>query len=709
MDETKPAAVNTPAEYGIRLAVDIGGTFVDAIQMDRSTGEVRFRKAATTPGHPSTGVLNAVEHLGTSLPACDFFIHGTTLGLNAILERRGAITGIITNDGFRDVFLMGRSDVPEDHMYDFRYERPISLVLRRHTTGVACRLDYKGRVLHDLDERGVLDAGRYLVEEQGVQAIAICFLHSYRNPDHEQRAAQILRTAYPQVTVSISTDISREYREYERTSTTVLDAYIRPIFERYVDELERAFGDRGFRGQFLIMRSGGGGMTSQAAKETPIHTVLSGPAGGIVGAGQVARELSRDNLISLDIGGTSLDACVIASGSAAAVHEAQLEHYPLLIPIYDIRTIGAGGGSIAWVHEGLLKVGPRSAGAEPGPICYRRGGTEPTVTDAAVVLGYIDPGRFLEGEMTLDVGSAVAALRDKIGAPLGMDAEQAAAGVFSILMVKTVGALRQITVERGYDPRAFSMLAFGGAGPLVAPLIAREMQIREVIVPQAPAAFSAWGMLNTDLVDDFSRTVLRILEEMETSELEKVFTALEDSAVASLSAQGVQRDEVVLIRQLDLRYYGQEHTLTIDIGREDGQDEIRRSFDEQHFARYGHSMSDMVEVLNVRVRGLGRFDKPTMPKLPAAEGGVTRALLHTRRAYCFAQERMTDFEVYLRDKLAPGDVIQGPAIIDEGTSTTVVFSDQRIVVDEFGHLIVRAVAAENAADAGESEKGGAQS
>ena len=687
------------AKSKVRLAVDIGGTFVDAIELDQTTGKVRFRKAATTPGRPSEGVLQAVLSLGTSLPDTDFFIHGTTLGLNAILERRGAVTGIITNAGFRDIFLMGRSDVPSEHMYDFRYERPPSLVPRRRTVGVPGRLDYKGRVVDRLDDAAVLEAARYLVDEQKVQAIAVCFLHSYLNPEHERQAAALIRAAYPQVTVSISTDISREYREYERTSTTVLDAYIRPIFERYVDQLEAAFHDRGFGGGFLIMRSGGGGMTSDAAKTTPIHTVLSGPAGGIVGAAHVAQVLGRDDLISMDIGGTSLDACVIERGSAVATHEAQLEHHPLQIPIYDIRTIGAGGGSIAWIQEGLLKVGPMSAGAEPGPICYGRGGTEPTVTDAAVTLGYIDPDRFLEGEMRLDAAGAAAAIQQKIAAPLGVSLEQAAAGVFTILLVKTVGALRQITVERGHDPRVFSMLAFGGAGPLVAPLLAREMQIREVIVPQAPAAFSAWGMLNTDLVDDFSRTLLHILGELDPTELERQFQTLEQSAMGSLTGQGVKPSEVVLVRQMELRYYGQEHSLTVEVGAASTFENIRQAFGRQHYARYGHTMDDMVEIVNIRVRGIGHFDKPDMPELEAGDGDPTRALLGRRPAYCFSREARVEFAVYQRGKLAPGDHLNGPAIIDEGTSTTVIFSDQVLDVDRFGHLIITAVAGAESASA----------
>jgi len=677
-----------------RLAVDIGGTFVDAIELDEATGAVDFKKAPTTPGRAHVGVLSAVTGLGADLPRTEFFIHGTTLGLNAILERRGARTGIITNDGFRDIFLMGRSDVPPDHMYDFQYDRPPSLLRRRHTAGVSGRMNYKGEVLADLDEEALVERARTLIEQEGVEAIAVCFLHSYRNPAHEQRAGEVLRAAFPHVTISLSTDISREYREYERTSTTVLDAYIRPIFERYVNALEQAFSERGFDGRFLIMRSGSGGMTSDAAKQTPIFTVLSGPAGGIVGAAHLASILGVDDLLSMDIGGTSLDACVIERGAAVATHEAQLEHYPLLIPIYDIRTIGAGGGSIAWVHEGLLKVGPQSAGAEPGPICYGRGGTEPTVTDAAVTLGYIDAERFLDGEIPLDAEGARAALEAKIASPLGLSLVEAAAGVFSILLVKTVGALRQITVERGHDPRTFSMLAFGGAGPLVGPFLAREMGIREVIVPHAPAAFSAWGMLHTDLVDDFSRTIMRLLDDIELSQLEEMFTDLETQAAASLTGQGMSPEGLVMVRQLELRYLGQEHTLAMEVGNGlSSREEIVRAFGEMHHARYGHSMEESVEILTLRVRGIGRFGKPELPRLPGGDGNPHRAFMASRRAYCFSCEQMTDFAVYTRNLLKPGDHIAGPAIIDEGTSTTVFFSDQRLHVDDFGHLIVTPTAA----------------
>ncbi|MFY1632736.1 hydantoinase/oxoprolinase family protein [Solwaraspora sp. WMMB335] len=678
----------------IRLAVDIGGTFVDAMELDTRTNRVRFRKASTTPARPSQGVLAAVTALGTDPSQVELFIHGTTLGLNAVLERRGGATGIITNEGFRDIFLLGRGNVPADHMYDFQYERPESLVKRRYTAGVKGRLDYRGRVVDELDPDSVRAAARTLVEEQGVGSIAICFLHSFVDPRHERAAAAIIREAYPQVSVSVSTDIVREHREYERTSTTVLEAYIRPIFERYVDELESGLAARGFTGQFLIMRSGGGSMTSAVAKTSPTHTVLSGPAGGIVGAAYLAEALDRDNLLTFDIGGTSLDACVIERGSPVAAYEAQLEHFPLLIPTYDIRTIGAGGGSIAWLDRGLLKVGPHSAGADPGPVCYGRGGQRPTVTDASVVLGYVDPDRFLAGTMGLQAKAAQQAIDEQIATPLGLGPTAAAAGIYDVLLARTVGAVRQITVERGHDPRVFSLLAFGGAGPLLAPLLAREMGIREVVVPFAPSGFSAWGMLSADIVNDFSRTVLATLDadapegSVDLAELAARFVEVEAQAVESLVEQGIDAGSAVLERQLELRYLGQEHTLTVTIGTELDRDAIRAAFEQLHRTRYGHAMSNRLQILNLRVRGIGRTARPELVRPAVGDGDPTRALLGRRDAFDFGTREVVPFAVYDRAGLAPGDRFTGPALVDEGTSTTVVPSGQRIEVDPYGHLLV---------------------
>lgn len=671
-----------------RLAVDIGGTFVDAMELDRRTGVVRFRKASTTPSEPWKGVLAAVEALGTDLSQAELFIHGTTLGLNAVLERRGSATGIITNAGLRDIFLIGRGNIPDDHMYDFQYERPASLVQRRHTVGVRGRMDHRGNVIEPLDEADLREQARRLVEEEGVVSVAVCFVHSYLNPEHEKQAAALLREWYPELKVSVSTDIVREYREYERTSTTVLEAYIRPIFERYVDELERGLAERGFAGRFLIMRSGGGSMTSEIAKTSPTPTVLSGPAGGIVGGAYIAEVLGRDNLLTFDIGGTSLDACVIEGGHAVITHEAELEHFPLLIPTYDIRTIGAGGGSIASIDRGLLKVGPRSASAVPGPVCYGRGGTEPTVTDASVVLGYVDPESFLSGEMRLHDAEALEALKERVAGPLGLDPIDAAAGIFDVMLAKTVGAVRQITVERGHDPRVFSLLAFGGAGPLVAPLLAREMGVGEVIVPFAPSGFSAWGMLSADVVTDLSRTRMEVLEEADLASVAAELDDLGAQALAALAEQGVEPEAMTIERQLELRYLGQEHTLTLTLKGEIDVPAIRAEFNELHRTRYGHAMDNQIQILTSRVRGIGRTERPELPTAALGDGDPSQALTKYRTAYDFGTRTMETFAVYDRFLLEPGDTFAGPALVDEGTSTTVVHSGQRVTVEEHGYLLV---------------------
>jgi N-methylhydantoinase A len=671
-----------------RIAVDIGGTFVDAVEIDLRTRGVRLAKAPTTPGKPWEAVFEALDRLGTPLNAVEIFIHGTTLGLNAVLERRGARTGIIANEGLRDIFVIGRSNVPDHAMYDFQYERPEPIVRRRDTVGVAGRLDYRGRELEPLDEDGLREAARLLVETNGVAAIAICFLHSYRNAEHERRAAELVRMLYPDVEVSASFEILREYREYERTSTTVLDAYIRPIFVSYVDRLEGALAERGFRGRFLIMRSGGGAMTATQARTSPTQTMLSGPAGGIVGAARLATALGRPELLTFDAGGTSLDLCVIERGNPVAAHEAELERYPLLIPVYDIRTLGAGGGSIAAVEDGLLRVGPRSAGAEPGPIAYRRGGVEPTLTDAAIALGYIDTQRFLGGAMSVDAAAAATGLKERVGEPLGVGVEEAAVGVFKVLLAKTVGAVRQITVERGRDPRTFSLLAYGGAGPLLGPLLARELSIREVIVPVAPAAFSAWGMLSAEIVDDFSLTQLRRLDSFDSAQLDELFRGLEQDAGASLAAQGVEPEDALVERQLDLRYEGQEHSLPLTLHHSFDHPRVRAAFEKEHDLRYGHVMDSPVQVLAVRVRGSARPAEIELARIDRADRPIADAVRSTRSAWCFARERQVEFVVYDRQLLGAGHTFDGPAIVDEGTSTTIVMSDQRVRVDDHGQLLV---------------------
>jgi N-methylhydantoinase A len=669
-----------------RIAVDIGGTFVDAIEFDRETGRIRVAKAPTTPARPYLGVMEAIRRLETPLAAVDIFVHGTTLGLNAIIERRGAVTGILTNDGFRDVFEIGRGDVPAAEMYNFAYQKPPTLVKRRHRLGVPGRLDASGAEVIPLDPDAIRTVAKALIDA-GVESLAIAMLHSYKNPAHEAEAARIVREAFPTLPVSVSSEITREYREYERTATTVLDAYIRPIFERYIDELDGALTGAGFDGRFLIMRSSSGAMTAGAAKDAPIFTVMSGPAGGIIGAAYLARMLDKPRMLTLDYGGTSLDASVIEDGLPLVMHQAKLEHFPVLIPIFDIRCIGAGGGSIAWVQEGLLQVGPRSAGAVPGPIAYGKGGTEPTTTDAALVLGYLDPDAFLGGTLRLDAAAARAGLEAKVAAMLGIDVVQAAAGIFDLLVAKTVSAIREITVERGRDPRDFSLLAFGGAGPMIAPLLAREIENFELIVPLAPAAFSASGMLMSDLVTDLAQTTIQVLKPGIEPGIESAFRALEDQARILLARQGVEAEDQKLDRILECRYVGQEHALEVPVDGEVSVEAARDRFGRLHAAYYGHAMPDAVQVMTLRIRAIGRVTKPALAR--RAPGETAPARIGARDAFCFALRRMTRFAVFDRARLETGIRIEGPAIVDEGTTTTVIHSDQSLEVDDYGHLIIR--------------------
>lgn len=671
------------------LGIDIGGTFVDAILFDGDTGETRLEKAPTVPQNPSSGVLHAVDKLGIDLAEVSTIVHGTTLGLNAVLERRGARVGIITTEGFRDILELGRGDLPAAHMYDMHYQRAEPLVHRRRIAGVPERINVDGEVDVALDSNAVADSLKRLVPEQDVSSLAICCLHSYKNPEHERQIAAIARGLFPDIWLSVSHEVVREYREYERTCTTVLDAYIRPIFEKYIDELYSDLADKGFGGRFLVMRSSGGAMTAQAAKQRPLDSVMSGPAGGIIGASYLAQQLRLDRVLTMDFGGTSLDTCVIENAAPDVIHETRLQHMPVLIPTFDIRCLGAGGGSIAWLEEGMLRLGPQSAGADPGPIAYGRGGEEPTLTDAALVLGYIDPDNFLNGELPLYMTEARRGLEAGIALPMGAEALAAAAGIFSVLVAQTEGAVREITVEQGKDPKEFSILAFGGAGPLVAPLLALEMGIPNTIIPNVPAVFSAWGMLMADLATDVSRTYIVELEESRLPGVAELFQALEQEASLNLAQQGVEPEDQVMLRHMEMRYLGQEHTLKLEVAGMPAYESVRTLFDSAHEQRYGHRTEQPLELVNLRVTGLGRVAKPGMAKQsPTTSPGTFENVSGTRNAYCFRDREMKQFQLVERRRLVPGDCVYGPAIIDEGTSTTVIYTAQTCSINDFGHLLI---------------------
>jgi len=671
---------------GHRVAIDVGGTFTDVVSLNDGSSVLKFDKVPTTPSDPQQGVLNGFEAGGAPLQDITMFIHGTTLGLNALLTRRGAKTGIVTTQGFRDVYLLGRTDrIP---MYDFKYRKPASLVQRQHILEVIERLSFEGNVLIEFDEASARVAAQRIAE-LGLESVAVSFLHSYVNPAHEQRMGEILRELAPNVEVTLSSDLSREIREYERTSTGVLDAYIKPIVRRYLSKLQRSIADQGFAGQFLVTRSGGGAMTAETAKEAPVNLILSGPAGGVLGASWFAQSAGHPNLITIDMGGTSLDASLVVEGEPLTYFDASFEGLPINLASLYIHTIGAGGGSLAWIDEGdHLQVGPASAGADPGPAAYGRGGTQATFTDAALHVGYLGNDMALAGSLVLDKQRAAAALQSAADS-LAMCVDAVARGVLRISTTKIVGAVRAITVELGHNPADFALLSFGGGGGLVGVDVARELSISTVIIPPGPGAFCAFGMLMADVRHDYSRTRIGLLGEIDIT---VVRTDLADMRVLGeqfLTQQAFPAAAQEFSSAIDLRYVGQEHSVRLPIEGDFDAGEVERlkmAFAAAHERAYGHTMPDPVEVVAVRLTAVGRQERPQLPQLPKREGHLLERL--ATRKVIQVDGSLEEYAVYHRDDFTHGDVVDGPAIISEHTGTSVLHAGDVANVGPYGEIII---------------------
>ena len=672
---------------GTRIAIDVGGTFTDVVTLEGASQQLRFDKVPTTPSDPQQGVMSGFDASGTPLSEVETFIHGTTLGLNALLTRRGARTGIITTKGFRDVYLLGRTD--RTPMYDFKYRKPASLVERQHILEVTERLDFEGNVLLEFDENSARAAANRVLE-LGLQSVAISFLHSYVNPAHEQRMGAILREVAPDVEVTVSSALSRELREYERTSTGVLDAYIKPIVRRYLSKLEATIAQGGFTGQFLTTRSGGGAMTVATAKDAPVNLILSGPAGGVLGAAWFAHAAGHPNLITVDMGGTSLDASLIVNGEPITYHDAAFEGLPMNLASLYIHTIGAGGGSLVWIDDGNhLQVGPASAGAEPGPAAYGRGGTQATFTDAALYVGYLGNDMALAGSLTLDRDCAAAALETAAKA-LGMSIESVARGVLRISTTKIVGAVRAITVELGRNPADFALLAFGGGGGLVAVDVARELSIATVIVPPGPGAFCAFGMLMADVRHDYARTLIGLLDRLDIGLVQSHLAEMRALGDVALAEEGFRPDARDYFVGIDMRYVGQEHSVRLPIvgafsAEEAGR--LKAAFGEAHERAYGHTMPDPVEVVAVRLSAVGRQARPHVPQQEAREGFTVQPRA-TRQVIQVDGSRAA-YALHHRDDFRHGDQILGPAVISEHTGTTVLHAGDSASVGAYGHIVIK--------------------
>jgi N-methylhydantoinase A len=672
-----------------RLSTDVGGTFTDGVLLDETSGRIVASKVSSTPHNPAIGTIECIEKLGVPLREVSFLSHGTTVVINALIEGTGAKTALVTTRGFRDVLEIGRSNRTE--MYDALYRKPRPLVPRFLRLEVGERIAADGDVLTPLSEQDLEEAVRVLIAND-VKAVAVCLLNAYANPEHEIAIGEFLGKRLPDVAVSLSHLITRRYYEYERTSTATQNAYVMPVVRTYLDSLESELRAREFTQVLQIMQSNGGVMASSVARDMPITMVESGPAGGAIGAAQLAKMIGYENVISYDMGGTTAKTSIIAGGLPETTEQYVVEGRPILLPVVDLREIGAGGGSLAWIDEaGAMHVGPQSAGADPGPACYLRGGTQPTVTDANLQLGLLNPDYFLGGEMEISKKLGNKAIK-RVADHFDLSVDEAALGIVKIVNTNMSGLLQSMTVKRGYDPREFAMVAFGGAGPIHAAAIAKELMVPTVVVPPYSGVFSAWGMLMADLRHDLSQTYITALESADVDTINGVFADLTDRVKGIFAKENMADDAVTVAYQFDLRYMGQEHTLAVvapALFSDAAKRRIASSFDEQHLRVYGHNApEELKEIVSLKVIGLGNVTKPNLERIPEGEAAPPADARLGERAVYIGNGHYRAFGIYRRDRLLAGNVIPGPAVIEEITATTVVEPDQACRVDPYGNLII---------------------
>jgi N-methylhydantoinase A len=671
-----------------RVGVDIGGTFTDVVLVD-DEDRLRVAKVPTTPGRFTEGLMHGVRRLDQDPAAMALFSHGTTVATNAVVERRGARSALVTTAGFRDTLLLRRHDRAKQ--FDIWWQPEEPLIPRRHIFEVPERMDFRGQVVTPLDEDSAREVAR-TIRDLELEAVAVVFLHSFMQPDHEVRMREILLEEHPDAYVTISSQILPEILEYERTSTVAINAYVGPVMSRYFARLASDLADFGYDGDILISSSAGGVMTPDIASLVPAKTMASGPSAGVIASAEIAGRAGYTSVITFDMGGTSLDLGLVDRGAIRRTNEwFASEQTPVRFPAIDVTSIGAGGGSIAWVDRGgVLHSGPQSASAEPGPACYGRGGTEPTNTDAQVVLGRLDPDRFLGGEMAIDPGLARAAVLRRVGEPLGLDsAEEAAEAILRISNNNMTQATRLTTVFRGYDPRDFALFAFGGAGPLFAAEIARESDIPTVIVPPLPGLASASGLLMMDVKHELSQSVLRPVDDLSDEALEDVVQALEAEVREALAREGVGDERLEVVVEGDVRYFGMSQSVAIALERGPGLlERMQAAFEEVHTREYGYTVPPEVapvELATIRVAGVGSVAK-AQPDAVAVLPGAGAAARATRRV--FFDGEWQDTAILARERLRPGDAIEGPAIVEQTDSTTVIHPGMSARVDAHRNIII---------------------
>ena len=667
-----------------RVGVDVGGTFTDAVAFDAADGSLRWAKAPSTPHEPARGVLDAISALTGDLGAVERFVHGITIGTNAIIERKGADVWVVTTRGFRDTLEIQRTERRE--LYNIRTLKPASFVPRLQVLEADERMRHDASVLRALDPAECERIAETL-RSAGAESVAVCFLHSFANDAHERAMRAALASVAPGAWVCASSEVLPEIREYERFSTTVLNAYIGPLMNRYLEGLESRLASKGFARTIFLMTSNGGVTSAGRARRLPVQTVLSGPAGGVAASVELGQRIGVENLITCDMGGTSTDVCLVEGLRAPLTTEQMIAGYPNRTPQVEIVTIGAGGGSIAWLDGGeTLAVGPRSAGADPGPAAYGRGGTEPTVTDANLVLGRLASETKLASTLALDGLLARASLH-RLSARFGgaIEAHALADGVVRIAVARMVSAIKEISIAKGYDPRDFVLLAYGGAGPMHGALVASELDIDHVVVPPSPGNFSAFGCLVSDLRITRTRTLLVETRRGEWPTVAEAFAGLERESRAELESEGVAGSNVVFRRELGMRYVGQSWELVVSIASEvDSMRDAELAFHAAHAQRYGHGADAPAEVVTVRVTAVARTAKPALPS-PAHDGAD--AGIRTRPV--FFEGAWSDTAVLARLELAAGAAVEGPALVEEMGSVTVVPPDWRLGVGAIGEFHLR--------------------
>ncbi|MBG7610405.1 MAG: hydantoinase/oxoprolinase family protein [Anaerolineae bacterium] len=686
-----------------RVGIDIGGTFTDGVAVGPA-GAIDIFKDLSTPGDPSVGVFNVLRKAAQyyKLPAAEFLgqiellVLGTTVATNTMLEHKGVPTGLITTKGFRDSLEMRRGYKP--NIWDLSPQRPPMIVPRYLRLGVTQRMDYCGEIITPLDEEDARTVIRKL-RASGVESIAVCLLFSYINDSHERRIQELIAEEFPEAYISISSAILRQVREYERTSTAVVNAYVGPVVRRYLERLRTGLTAEGLKNDFLVMQSNGGVMTIEYGAGHAVNAVLSGPSGGAIGGKFMARTLDIPNFIVIDMGGTSFDVTLINDGHYEMTTEGEVGGYRVALPVIDIHTIGAGGGSIAHLDRGgLLHVGPQSAGALPGPVCYGQGGKEPTVTDANLVLGYLNEDYFLGGEISLNKDAAELAIRNRIAEPLDLDTTSAANGIHKLTNASMADAIRVMSIQKGHDPRSFALLAAGGAGPAHAARLAQAVGLPRVVIPKTASVFCALGMLESDLKHDYVYTFLDLISTLDIQHLNAEFDRLEEDGRTALLEEGTADEDIHFERSMDMRYVGQHHEVTVPIPThqlgEDDVPEIARRFHETHQRLFMYHEQDAeIETVNIRLMAIGVVSKPEISRIPSNGENAALALNGYRPVYFDEFEGFTDTPVYDGDKLRqmPRAHFDGPAIVEEVTTTTIVIPQWKCTVDDFGNLVLEKI------------------